>query len=114
MGGLFALFGLFGLLWRDELTFDLRDRRFHRRRGLWPAAATRSSGLDGLEGLVLVEDLGHHRGKPTVEWEVWLHFRGDEPAVRVLEARSEEEARTGADELARRLGVEVAEGHRPD
>lgn len=41
------------------------------------------------------------------------HFPGDERAVRVLEARSEEEVRTGADEVAR-LGVDVAEGHRPD
>lgn len=113
LGGFGVLFGWMGItsgLTRMELALDFGRRRYTYRRGTLPSLESGEGSFDDIEAVVLVKDLDRKRGGEVVdEWEVELVIRGWPRPVEILETKDEDRARREADELARRLGVEVRE-----
>ena len=104
--GFTALLGLLCLaaaLWRDSLRLDLVRRSWQRERGYWPIATRAEGPLGALRGFELKSERGRRRGKPTLEWEVWLRASDPPGDLRVCEAESESAARELAERLTRRL-----------
>jgi hypothetical protein len=102
---LIAVAGLYALLWRDDFRLDLARRKYRRRRGFWPAPSVRSGNLEQIAGLELRSKGSWSRGRPRTEWEIWLRFTNDEPAVRLFETNYETPARREITKLSGRLGV---------
>lgn len=104
MGGVFALFGLVAVFRRDSFRLDLLRRRWQRVRGFWPLLKTTEGSFDSLQRVEVVEDRGYRRGRPSVEWEVWMRSSDDAARIRLLETADEATARRTQEKLAARLG----------
>lgn len=100
----FAVVSLFAMIWRDRLHFDVIRRRWERTRGPWPFLRRRSGFFDVLEGVV--EDEGYRRGRPESEWEVWIRSAEPAVAVRLAEAKLEDDARRQATHYQQLLGLD--------
>lgn len=108
--GLIALAGLSGALTRIELIFDLSRRRLRYRRGNVFNSDVEELPFDAVQKVVLKKELERRAGKEVVdEWEVEVEVEGWPRPVEVFESKREDEARTEAEALARRIGVPLGE-----
>lgn len=105
MGGLFALMGVGGALWRYELTLDLMARSYRRRRGFWPTPRKLQGSLSELRGVLLTRSwrMGDNSQHPI--WVVNLEFQGWDKPVSFYETTSERKGYRKLEELARRLQI---------
>jgi hypothetical protein len=103
MGVVFGLAGLVAVFWQDSFHLDLAQRRWVRLRGFRPIAKKAEGSFDNLQRVEVVEDHGFRRGRPNVEWEVWLRASERAATLRLLETHDEAEARRTERELAARL-----------
>ena len=103
LGGFLAVACGVAAFFRDSLRIDLVRGRWLRTRGYGPFARKTERELATITRVEVVEERGLHRGRPSVEWEVWLRASDAAAEVRVLEVREEARARELQARLARAL-----------
>lgn len=102
----FVILAIVALVHRDALTLDLIRGRWERTRGLWPFLKHTTGSLEEIREVEVVEELGHRRGRPENEWELWL--RSSNPAVeaRLWESKDEVEAQRKRHHYEQLLGLD--------
>ena len=100
LAGVFGVAAAFGILFRDTLQVDRRQRCWTRTRGLWPRPVVYTGGYDRLVSVEVREDPSYHRGKPRREWEVWLRAADEAASIRLLETPDAETARRAGERFS--------------
>lgn len=107
----FAAIGLLGFLWRDRIELDLATRRWTRTSGFFLAPSSTSGAIASLAGISIELDWervgGKRNRRKVAEWEVGLVFAPEERPVTFVETREEAAAYRAAEDMARRLGLDI-------
>ena len=99
------------LFWRDDLTIDLQQRSYVRRRGHWPKIAVHRGSLQDVDAVVLILESrrSDYAGIPV--WTIGLKFcNAAEPLLVAEFMQAEQRARSYAGSLAASLQRPLIEG----
>lgn len=99
-----ALGATWRLFWRDELTIDILQRSYIRRRGHWPRIVVYRGLLDDIAAVVLILESRHSDFAEVPVWVIGLKFTNSAKPLLVAEfLKAERNARSYAESLAAQL-----------
>jgi len=103
-----AAIGLANMLWRYQLTLDVRSRTWTRRTGFWPRALTRAGTFDDLDGLILaIEIRSTGRNVKYPVWVIRLSIKRESHSDSIAEFTNERKAYQRFESLVKTLRLDA-------